>query len=44
MHEWSDATTGKVTAGVIAAMAVFIASLVTAILVYATSWGYAVHF
>jgi hypothetical protein len=43
MHEWSDATTGKVTVGIIAAMGVFIASLVTSVLVYATSWGYAVH-
>jgi hypothetical protein len=44
MHEWSDARTGKVTVGVIAAMALVIASLVTGILVYATSWGYAVRF
>jgi hypothetical protein len=44
MHEWSDATTGEVTLRVVAAMAFFIVLLVLLVLVYATSWGYAVHF
>ena len=43
MHEWSDAATARVTVGIVAAMALFIVSLATGILVYATSWGYSVR-
>jgi hypothetical protein len=44
MSEWSDAQTGKVAVGIIAAMAAFITLLVLLVLVYAGSWGYAIGF